>query len=86
MGQKSGEKKLMPNSYRCYFTDESDRIQSCEQIECVDDAAAVLKVHELLATSKYNVAELWQGKRLVGKWALPSATVRTHPPAAKAAQ
>ena len=67
----------MANSYRCYFMDQSDRIRSFEQIECADDAAAVLKVHELLATSNYNIAELWQGKRLVGKWA---------PPVAKAAQ
>ena len=76
----------MTNSYRCYFTDESDRIQSFEQIECVDDAAAVLKVHELLATSKHNVAELWQGKRLVGKWSPPRATADARPPAAKAAR
>ncbi len=66
----------MTNSYRCYFTDESDRIRSFEQIECADDAAAVLKVHELLATSKYNVAELWQGERLVGKWATPRESVK----------
>ena len=76
----------MANSYRCYFTDANDRILAFEQIECADDAAGVLKVHELLATSKYNVAELWQGKRLVGKWAPPAATERTYAPTAKAAQ
>ena len=59
----------MANSYRCYFTDEGDRIRSFEQIECPDDAAAALKVDELLASSKYSTAELWQGKRLVGRWA-----------------
>ena len=66
----------MSNSYRCYFTDESDRIRSYEQIECADDAAAVLKVDELLATSKYDTAELWQGKRLVGRWGTGSGDVR----------
>jgi hypothetical protein len=55
-------------SYRCYFADGSDRTQSDEQIECPDDAAAVLKVEELLAASKHKTAELWQGSRLVGKW------------------
>ncbi|HET6619463.1 MAG TPA: hypothetical protein VFG64_05945 [Dongiaceae bacterium] len=65
----------MTNSYRCYFTDESDRIRSFEQIECPDDAAALLKADELLAKSKCNTAELWQGKRLVGKWGTDSHAV-----------
>ena len=55
-------------SYRCYFTDGDDRIRTYEQIECADDSAATLKVDELLATSRYSSAELWEGKRLVGKW------------------
>jgi len=62
----------MTNSYRCYFTDEGDRIRSFEQIECLDDAAATLKVDELLARSAFNTAELWHGKRLVGRWATES--------------
>jgi hypothetical protein len=61
-------------SYRCYFTDSNDRIQSHQPIECPDDAAAVLKVEELLAASKHKTAELWQGSRLVGKWGTASAT------------
>ena len=65
-------------NYRCYFTDAGDRIRSYEQIECVDDSAATLKVDELLATSRYGSAELWEGKRLVGKWA-----VNGHSPADK---
>lgn len=68
----------MSNSYRCYFTDESDRIRSYEQIECADDATAVLKVDELLATSKYDTAELWQGKRLVGRWGTGTGNVRVN--------
>lgn len=59
----------MPDkSYRCYFTDAGDRIRSYEQITCGDDASAVLKAEALLAGSEYGSAELWQGKRLVGKW------------------
>jgi hypothetical protein len=59
-------------NYRCYFTDSNDRIQATEQIECPDDATAVLKVEELLATSKHKTAELWQGHRMVGRWATVS--------------
>ncbi len=55
-------------SYRCYFTDVDDRIQSYEQIECKDDAQAVLKAQKLLAASPFTSAELWQGARIVGKW------------------
>lgn len=54
--------------YRCYFTDADDRIRSHEQIECSDDGTAALKVDELLAASQYRSAELWEGKRLVGRW------------------
>ena len=55
-------------SYRCYFTEVNDRIRSYEQIECENDAEAALKAQELLAASQFTSAEVWQGKRLVGKW------------------
>jgi hypothetical protein len=55
-------------SYRCYFIDVDDRIQSYEQIECADDAQAVLKAQKLLAASRFPSAELWQGSRIVGTW------------------
>lgn len=58
----------MTKAYRCYFTDDGDRIRSYEQIECADDATAALKAEELLRSSRYSTAELWEGKRLVGKW------------------
>jgi hypothetical protein len=57
-------------NYRCYFTDTGDRIRTYEQIDCADDTTAALKVDELLSASRYNSAELWEGKRLVGKWAV----------------
>lgn len=69
-------------SYRCYFTDEADRIRSYEQIECVDDGAAALKVDELLATSRYGSAELWEGARLVGKWSFDGHNIQGQPPIA----
>ncbi len=55
-------------SYRCYFTEVDDRIRSYEQIECENDAAAALKAQGLLAASQFTSAEVWQGRRLVGKW------------------
>ncbi len=66
-------------SYRCYFTEVDDRIRSYEQIEGEDDAQAALKAQQLLAASPFTSAELWQGRRLVGKWgkagaATPSRT------------
>jgi hypothetical protein len=54
--------------YRCYFTGVDDRIQSYEPIECADDAEAALKAQALLTASQFASAELWQGKRIVGKW------------------
>jgi hypothetical protein len=55
-------------NYRCYFIDDHDRIQSYEQIECEDDVQAALKAQALLAASHFTSAELWSGKRIVGKW------------------
>lgn len=69
---------MADNHYRCYFTDVGDRIKSVEQIECEDDAAAALKAEQLLALSKYSSAELWQGKRLVGKWWNAGAARQDH--------
>ena len=60
-------------NYRCYFTDAGDRIRSYEQMECANDTEAALKVDELLAASQDSSAELWQGKRLVGR-----LSVKTH--------
>ena len=59
---------MTSKNYRCYFTDASDRIRSYEQIQCADDSAATLKVGELLIGSIFGSAELWEGKRLVGRW------------------
>jgi hypothetical protein len=59
----------MPNNhYRCYFTDDNDRIKGVEEINCQDDAEAALKVEHLLASSGHKSAEVWRGPRLVGKW------------------
>jgi hypothetical protein len=62
--------RMINKNYRCYFTDAGDRIRTYEQIECADDTMAALKVDELLSISQYTSAELWEGKRLVGKWAV----------------
>jgi hypothetical protein len=60
-------------SYRCYFTEADDRIRSYEQIECENDAEAALKAQELLAASQFTSAEVWQGRRIVGKWSNTAA-------------
>jgi hypothetical protein len=65
-------------SYRCYFTEANDRIQSYEQIECENDAEAVLKAQELLARSQFSSAEVWQGRRIVGKWSNTGAASPRH--------
>ena len=65
-------------SYRCYFTDGDDRIQSYEQIECPDDAQATLTAQKLLAASPFTSAELWQGSRIVGKWDKTGAAPSGH--------
>lgn len=57
-------------TYRCYFTDAGDHIRSYEQIECGNDTEAALRVDELLVASQDSSAELWQGKRLVGRWSV----------------
>jgi hypothetical protein len=67
------------NSYRCYFTGVDDRIQTYEQMECKDDAGAALKAHELLIGSRFASAEVWQGKRFVGKWGNVGAASPAHP-------
>jgi hypothetical protein len=59
---------MINKNYRCYFTDAGDRIRTFEQIDCADDTTAALKVDELLSVSQYSSAELWEGKRLVGRW------------------
>ena len=58
----------MAQEYRCYFADGNDHIKTVEYIESADDAGAALKAEQLLASSSFSFAELWQGKRLVGKW------------------
>lgn len=60
---------MMPHrQYRCYFTDANDRIRAVKVVACDDDAEAMLRSEQLLASSEHRTAELWQGARLVGKW------------------
>ena len=78
MADSDGEEKIMSHrTYRCYFTDADDRIMSCEEIACMDDSTAALKVDELLARSRHGSAELWQGERLVGRWTANEQTIET---------
>jgi hypothetical protein len=48
--------------------DAQDRTRALEDLDCADDAAALLEAERLLAASKCQAVELWQQDRLVGKW------------------
>jgi hypothetical protein len=65
--------------YRCCFTDGNDQVLRTEAIEGVDDASAVLQVEQLLAKSPHHSAELWDGQRLVGRWAAATRARRNRP-------
>jgi hypothetical protein len=65
-------------SYRCYFIDTNDHIQSFEQVECETDAEAALRAEALLAASPLTTAELWCGTRLVGRWSKAEAAKVNH--------
>lgn len=70
--QRDGVRRtnMTSKTYRCYFIDVGDHIRSYEQIDCANDAEAALKVDALLAASQDSSAELWQGRRLVGRWSV----------------
>jgi two-component system, sensor histidine kinase PdtaS len=55
-------------AYRCYFTNEHDRIQTFDIVEAVNDSEAAVRAQELVASSKHTSAEVWHGKRLIGRW------------------
>jgi hypothetical protein len=51
--------------YRCYFI-KDDHVVSVEQLDCPDDAAALLRASTILNASEFLSIELWQETRLVG--------------------
>ena len=59
---------MSDRSYRCYLRDANDQVKSVQVITCIDDAEATLRTEALLASSAFPIAELWQDRRLVGKW------------------
>ena len=56
-------------NYRCCLTDRENRTLKTERVDAADDASALLQVERLLERSPHGSAELWDGQRLVGKWA-----------------
>jgi hypothetical protein len=60
------EKKM--TCYRCHLMDAQDRTRALEDLDCADDAAALLEAERLLAAWGYHAVELWRQERLVGKW------------------
>jgi len=76
--------------YRCHLTDADDQIRAVENLDCVDDAAALLEAERLLAASRYQAVELWQQDRLIGKWGATASDINADierreaiPPAAR---
>jgi hypothetical protein len=55
-------------AYRCYFTNKADRIETFDISEAVHDSEAAVKAQELVASSRHASAEVWHGRRLVGRW------------------
>jgi hypothetical protein len=52
--------------YRCYFL-SGETITAAENIEALDDAAALTEAKRLILKSEYLAVEVWQAKRLVGR-------------------
>jgi hypothetical protein len=60
--------------YRLYILNEKGHIRSAMELECEDDAHAI----HLAETSLSAPMELWQGTRLVRKFAPPAARRAAH--------
>lgn len=65
--------------YRCYFT-KGDHIVAAENIEAVDDAAALLAAEQLVTSSKHPSIEVWQGKRIVARLTFQTDVAETGQP------
>lgn len=59
--------------YRCYFVNNLDQIQAAQNLDCAEDAEAMLQATELAGAQSLTV-EIWNGARLVGR--LPQAMPR----------
>jgi hypothetical protein len=58
--------------YRCYFVNNLDQIQTAQNLDCAEDAEAMLQAGELAEAQSLTV-EIWNGARLVGR--VPQASL-----------
>jgi hypothetical protein len=61
--------------YRCYFVNKLHKIQAAESLECAEDAEAMLRASELAQSQSLDI-EIWNGSRLVGRFAQPEMASR----------
>jgi hypothetical protein len=56
-----------PKGYRCYLM-TGETIRGVQMFECPDDAEVIIKAAALLESKpEFQNAEVWEGKRLVGR-------------------
>jgi hypothetical protein len=53
--------------YQMYFVDETDRIVLGEDVECVDDGAALRSARAALRHRDYPAVEVWDHAKRVGR-------------------
>jgi hypothetical protein len=54
----------MATKYRCYLM-RNEHIVARETFDCADDAAAVIAAEQILSTTAYTQAEVWDRARMV---------------------
>ena len=54
--------------YRCYLIGKNDQFRVVQQIDCVDDAAALLEGARLLDSSELVSFEIWRSGRWIARW------------------
>jgi hypothetical protein len=55
-----------PSSYRGYFIDHLNHVQSIAVIEAADVESACAQAETLLEQTRYAAVEIWEGPRIVG--------------------
>jgi hypothetical protein len=65
--------------YRWYFT-KGDHIVAAENIEAVDDAAALLTAEQMATSGKHSSIEIWQEKRIVARSTFRTDVAETGQP------
>ena len=63
--------------YRCYFVNKLHKIQAAESLECAEDGEAMLRASELAQAQSLDI-EIWNGSRLVGRFAQPELAVGSN--------